>query len=80
MFSESLLPKFNKTLGAQAPYFGRNNMKTNTKLGNVVTQDLIHQFANLMGVGWPPEVIKHKMGLSSEMLQAVAQAYFNQPK
>jgi len=55
-------------------------MKTNTELGNVVTQDLIHQFANLMGVGWSPEVIKHKMGLSSEMLQAVAQAYFNQSK
>jgi hypothetical protein len=55
-------------------------MKTNTELGNAVTEDLIYTFANLMGVGWPPEVIKHKMGLSSEMLQAVAQAYFNQPK
>jgi len=60
--------------------FGRNNMKTNTELGNAVTEDLVYTFANLMGVGWPPEVIKHKMGLSNEMLQAVAQAYFNQSK
>jgi hypothetical protein len=53
-------------------------MKTSTELGNTVTQDLIHTFANLMYVGWSPEVIKHKMGISKEMLESIHQAYFNQ--
>ena len=52
-------------------------MKMYTELGNTFSEDLVIQFANLMGVGWPPEVIKHKMGLSEEMLQSVAQAYFS---
>jgi hypothetical protein len=54
------------------------NGKTYTELGNTFSEDLVYTFANLMGVGWPPEVIKHKMGLSEGMLQSVAQAYFSQ--
>jgi hypothetical protein len=53
-------------------------MKTYTELGNTVSEDLVWQFANLMYLCWPPEVIRQKMGISSEMLQSVAQAYFNQ--
>ena len=52
--------------------------KTYTELGNTFSEDLVYTFANLMGVGWPPEVIKHKMGISQEMLESVAQAYFSQ--
>lgn len=49
-----------------------------TELDNTFSKDLVYTFANLMGVGWPPEVIKHKMGISQEMLESVAQAYFSQ--
>jgi len=52
-------------------------MKMYTELGHTLSEDLVIQFANLMGVGWPPEVIKHKMDISEELLQAVAQAYFS---
>lgn len=52
-------------------------MKTYTELGNTFSEDLVMQFANLMNLCLPPEVIKHKMGLSEEMLQSVAQAYFS---
>jgi hypothetical protein len=52
-------------------------MKTYTELGNTFSEDLVYQFANLMNHCLPPEVIKHKMGLSEEMLQSVAQAYFS---
>jgi hypothetical protein len=52
-------------------------MKTYTELGNTFSEDLVYQFANLMNLCLPPEVIKHKMGLSEEMLQSVAQAYFS---
>jgi hypothetical protein len=52
-------------------------MKTYTELGNTFSEDLVYQFANLMNLRLTPEVIKHKMGLSSEMLQSVAQAYFS---
>jgi hypothetical protein len=52
-------------------------MKMYTELGNTFSEDLVHQFANLMNSYYPPEVIKHKMGISEEMLQSVAQAYFN---
>jgi hypothetical protein len=55
-------------------------MKTDTKLNNTVTTELIHTFANLMYVGWSPEVIKHKMGVSQEMLESIHQAYFNKSK
>ena len=54
------------------------NKKTYTELGNTFSEDLVYTFANLMGVGWTPEVIKHKMGISQEMLESVAQAYFSQ--
>ena len=50
-------------------------MKTFTELGNTFSEDLVWQFANLMNLCLPPEVIKHKMGLSDSMLQSVAQAY-----
>ena len=53
-------------------------MKMYTELGNTFSEDLVMQFANLMNLCLPPEVIKHKMGLSEEMLQSVAQAYFAQ--
>ena len=53
-------------------------MKTYTELGNTFSEELVYQFANLMYLRWSPEVIRHKMGISSEMLQSVAQAYFNQ--
>ena len=52
-------------------------MKMYTELGNTFSEDLVYQFANLMNLCLPPEVIKHKMGLSEEMLQSVAQAYFS---
>ena len=52
-------------------------MKTYTELGNTVSEDLVWQFANLLHLRLPPEVIKHKMGLSDSMLQSVAQAYFS---
>jgi hypothetical protein len=43
-----------------------------------ISKDLIYTFANLMYVGWSPEVIKHKMGISQEVLEAIHQAYFSQ--
>jgi hypothetical protein len=52
-------------------------MKTYTELGNTFSEDLVWQFANLMNLRLPPEVIKHKLGLSDSMLQSVAQAYFS---
>jgi hypothetical protein len=52
-------------------------MKTYTELGNTFSEDLVWQFANLMNLCLPPEVIKHKLGLSDSMLQSVAQAYFS---
>jgi hypothetical protein len=52
-------------------------MKMYTELGNTFSEDLVWQFANLMNLCLPPEVIKHKMGLSDSMLQSVAQAYFS---
>jgi hypothetical protein len=55
-------------------------MKTYTELSNTVTENLIYTFANLMYVGWSPEVIKHKMGVSQEMLESIHQTYFNKSK
>lgn len=52
-------------------------MKMYTELGHTFSEDLVYQFANLMSVGWSPEVIKHKMDISEELLQAIAQAYFS---
>jgi len=52
-------------------------MKTYTELGNTFSEDLVFKFANLMQLCYPPEVIRHKLGISSEMLQSVAQAYFS---
>ena len=53
-------------------------MKTYTELGNTFSEDLVYQFANLMGLCLPPEVIRRKMGISEELLQSVAQAYFSE--
>jgi hypothetical protein len=52
----------------------------NTEINNTVTQDLMNTFVNLMYVGWSPEVIKHKMGLSQEMMESIHQAYYNPSK
>lgn len=52
-------------------------MKTYTALGNTVSQDLMFAFANLVCVGWGPEVIKHKLDLSSEVLESIHDIYFN---
>jgi len=67
-----------KSIGLSGALRIVTNKKTYTELGNTVSEDLIHQFANLMYVGWTPEVIKHKMGISQEMLESVAQSYFSQ--
>ena len=67
-----------KSLGLSGSLRIVTNKKTYTELGNTFSEDLVYTFANLMGVGCGPEQIKHKMGLSSEMLQSVAQAYFSQ--
>ena len=42
-----------------------------------IGEDLIYTFANLMYVGFTPEEIKHKMSLSSEMLEELHLVYFN---
>ena len=52
-------------------------MKMYTELGHTFSEDLVYQFANLMYLCYPPEVIKHKMDISGELLQAIAQAYFS---
>lgn len=52
-------------------------MKTYTALGNTISQDLMFKFANLVYIGWGPEVVKHKLGLSDEMLESVHNVYFN---
>lgn len=51
-----------------------------TKICNPVTQNLMNTFINLMYVGWSPEVIKHKMGISQKTLESIHQAYFNPSK
>ncbi len=53
-------------------------MKTYTELGNTFSEDLVYTFANLMYVGFTPKEIQHKMEISQEMLQSIAQAYFSQ--
>ena len=67
-----------KSLGLSGSLRIVTNKKTYTELGNTFSEDLVYTFANLMGVGFKPEEIKHKMGISSEMLQSVAQAYFSE--
>jgi hypothetical protein len=52
-------------------------MKIYTALGNTFSEELLYQFANLMYVGFTPEQIKHKLDISSDMLESIAEAYFN---
>jgi len=56
----------------------RKPVKMYTELGNTFSEDVVHKFANLMNLCLPPDVIKHKMGISEEMLQSIAQAYFSE--